>query len=110
MDKPIRVNAFAELGETDLERKISLSKELLEIAEVLEPGKSLFRAKLLLDLLPALMCQTRAKLQNGIIDKHEAKVELLGLVTLLIHTQSTYVYDFSYDFIIRISAMASRKC
>lgn len=66
--------AFEELGETDLERKISLCMELLEIAEVLEPGMSLFRGKLLLDLLPALMGQTRGKLQNGIMNKHEAKV------------------------------------
>lgn len=63
-----------ELGETDLERKIFLCKELLEMAEILEPGMSLFRAKLLLELLPALMCRTKGKLQNGIIGKHEAQV------------------------------------
>lgn len=35
---------------------------------------SLFRARLLLDLLPALMWQTKGKLQNGVIGKREAKV------------------------------------
>lgn len=39
-----------ELKETQLERKASLTEELLEISEVIEPGLSSFRGFLLVDL------------------------------------------------------------
>lgn len=49
---------FTEIGDTELSRKISLCEELLEVAKILEPGESIFRGKLLVDLQEALFVQT----------------------------------------------------
>lgn len=70
---------FIEMGETDLERKISLGKELLAIAELLEPGQSVFRGKLLLDMIPALMQQTKRKVINRLINSQIASVKFIKI-------------------------------
>lgn len=66
--------SFAEICETDLKRKISLCEELLEVVEVLEPGKSIFRGKLLADLQEAQFMQIEQRIQNGEISKLVARV------------------------------------
>lgn len=63
-----------EIGDTDLSRKISLCYELLDVAEILEPGSSIFRGKLLIDLQEALHVQTKRQLKAKIISLAEAKV------------------------------------
>lgn len=64
----------AEIGDTDLSRKISLCEELLEIAAILEPGQSIFRGKLLVELQEALAVQLNRRLDNGEISKVVARV------------------------------------
>lgn len=63
-----------ELGDTDLGRKISLCNELLGVAEILEPGNSLFRGRLLIDLQEALSHQTERQLQDKTISAVTAQV------------------------------------
>lgn len=65
---------YVEIGDTELHRKISLCIELLEVAEILEPGKSIFRGKLLVDLQEAVLVQTERYLKNGEISKLVARV------------------------------------
>lgn len=68
------IESISELGEADLERKIALGKELLDLAEVLEPGTGFFRGKLLLDLVPAMMQRTKRRAESRSISKKEALV------------------------------------
>lgn len=63
-----------EIGDTDLSRKISLCNELLKVAQVLEPGESVFRGKLLVDLQEALFVQTERQLSGRDISAVVAKV------------------------------------
>lgn len=63
-----------EIGDTDLSRKISLCNELLQVAKVLEPGGSVFRGKLLVDLQEALFVQTERQLSGRDISLVVAKV------------------------------------
>lgn len=65
---------FVEICETDLKRKISLCEELLKVVKVLEPGKSTFRGKLLVDLQEALFVQTEQRVKNGEVSKLVALV------------------------------------
>lgn len=62
------------MGETDLERKISLGRELLAMAEVLEPGLGNFRGNVLLGMVPALIQQTKRKAGNRRIKRIEILV------------------------------------
>lgn len=57
-----------------MDRKIALSEELLDLAEVLEPGRGFFRGKLLLDLVPALMQRTKRRVESRSIRKQDALV------------------------------------
>lgn len=63
-----------EIGDTDLNRKIDLCNELLEIAEILEPGQGLFRGKLLIDLQEALSYRTERQLNDQTISVVTAQV------------------------------------
>lgn len=65
---------LAEIGDTDLGRKISLCRELLEVAKILEPGRSIFRGKLIVDLQEALFVQTERQLSNRDISSVVAHV------------------------------------
>lgn len=64
----------AEIGDTDLSRKIFLCRELLEVAKILEPGQSIFRGKLLVDLQEALFVQTERQISNREISSVVAHV------------------------------------
>lgn len=57
-----------------LRRKIDLCHELLEIADILEPGYSRFRGNLLYDLQAAMVVQTKRDYDNETITKDAAKV------------------------------------
>lgn len=65
---------FAEICETDIKRKISLCQELIQVVRVLEPGKSVFRGKLLVDLQEAMFAETERRISNGEISKLVARV------------------------------------
>lgn len=65
---------FAEIGDTDLSRKISLCQELLKVAQILEPGRGIFRARLLVDMQEALFAQTERRLNNREISTVVAEV------------------------------------
>lgn len=66
-----------EIGDTDLNRKISLCRELLDVAKILEPGRSIFRGKLLVDLQEALYVQTERLLSNRDISSVVAHVSFV---------------------------------
>lgn len=74
-----------EICDTDLSRKISLSEELLEVAKILEPGQSIFRGKLLVDLQEALFVQTERLLNRRDISMVVAKVCIIFLPYNKIH-------------------------
>lgn len=74
-----------EIGDTELSRKISLCKELLKIAEKLEPGRSIFRGKILLDLQEALCVQTERQLNNRDISAVVAHVSFFCLKYAIKH-------------------------
>lgn len=63
-----------EIGDTDLNRKIDLCNELLGIAEILEPGQSIFRGKLLIDLQESLSHRTERQLNDQTISVVTAQV------------------------------------
>ncbi|KAH0820855.1 hypothetical protein GEV33_001936 [Tenebrio molitor] len=58
-----------DLSDELLERKIQLCQELLEVADILEPGHSRFRGSLLYDLHEAMMVQVRRGGGEGVEDK-----------------------------------------
>lgn len=62
-----------------MSRKIDLCNELLVVAETLEPGGGLFRAKLLIDLQEALSYQTERQLKEQTISVVTAQVKYLFL-------------------------------
>lgn len=68
------IHSFAEICETDIKRKISLCKELIQVVKVLEPGKSIFRGKLLVDLQEALFAETERRVKNREMSKLVALV------------------------------------
>lgn len=57
-----------------LDRKIKLCQELLEVADVLEPGFSRFRGCLLYDLQAAMVVQAKRDYASDKLTKQEAGV------------------------------------
>lgn len=57
-----------------LQRKIDLCHELLEIADILEPGYSRFRGNLLYDLQSAMVVQAKRDYDDDKITKEATKV------------------------------------
>lgn len=83
---------FAEMCETDIKRKISLCEELLKVVRVLEPGKSIFRGKLLVDLQNALFALIDQRVKNGEISKLVALV----CIFILLYTHSFQLHSQTY--------------
>lgn len=67
-----------------------MCNELLELAEILEPGASIFRGKLLIDLQEALRIQTKRKLNDNLIPKVDAQVSLAVQRTSTIQAKSPF--------------------
>ena len=65
---------FSEITDAGLSRKIELCMELLEIADLFEPGASHFRGKVLLDLQEAITVQTKREYDNDLLTKGGAQV------------------------------------
>lgn len=84
---------FAEICETDLKRKASLCEELLKVVKVLEPGKSIFRGKLLVDLQEAQFFLIEQRIKNGEISKLVARVSILYSLESHKQTHSIFKYD-----------------
>jgi hypothetical protein len=63
-----------ELPDTLLQRKTNLCTELLEIADVLDPGASRLRGILLYDLQAAMAVQAKRDLASDKITKAAAQV------------------------------------
>lgn len=82
--------SFAEICETDIKRKISLCEELIKVVRVLEPGKSIFRGKLLVDLQEALFAETERRVNNGEMSKLVARV---CIILIYIHFNFAKFYQ-----------------
>lgn len=65
-----------ELTDAGVQRKIDLCNELLEIAELFEPGWSHFRGNLLLDLQEAMVIQIKREFAKDLITKQGAQVRI----------------------------------
>lgn len=64
----------SEITDELIERKIQLCRELLEIADILEPGLSRFRGYLLHDLQAAMVVQAKRDYANGKMTKKAFQV------------------------------------
>lgn len=85
---------LSEMKETQLERKASLTEELLEISEVIEPGLSSFRGFLLIDLYRCkrelLMRYTTKKM---LTDEREREQRIQEIGELLRRAEMTMGFD-----------------
>lgn len=75
------------MNDAAIKRKIELCQELLEVAEVLDGGWSMFRGNLLLDLQEAMFVQTKREFLNGLLTQSATQVG--------IHI-NLYVYMYVY--------------
>lgn len=57
-----------------MKRKIDLCHELLEVADVLDPGWTRFRGTLLLELQAAMAVQIKREFESGKLTKEGAQV------------------------------------
>jgi hypothetical protein len=67
---------FIELPDRLLERKINLCTELLEVADILDPGATRIRGLLLYDLQAAMVVQAKRDLASDKIMKAAARVSI----------------------------------
>ncbi|XP_069699805.1 SET domain-containing protein SmydA-8-like isoform X2 [Periplaneta americana] len=74
---------LSELSSRQLERKINLCTELLEIADVLDPGASRIRGLLLYDLQAAMVVQAKRDLAEDKVTKSAAQDIMVESMTLL---------------------------
>lgn len=72
-----------ELNKAALERKISLCIELLEVADRVEPGATLFRGKILLDLQQVMTMKTKREFEAELITHAKAQEQLLESMQVL---------------------------
>lgn len=64
----------AEMNDAAIKRKIELCQELLEVADVLDGGCSIFRGNLLLDLQEAMVVQAKREYLNGLLTREATQV------------------------------------
>ncbi|XP_071538278.1 SET domain-containing protein SmydA-8-like isoform X2 [Panulirus ornatus] len=60
---------YRDMTREQLERKVTYCRELLELADIIDPGLSLFRGTLLFELQAALVALAKMLLSNEIISK-----------------------------------------
>lgn len=63
------------MNDAALKRKIELCQELLEVADVLDGGWSIFRGNLLLDLQEAMFVQTKREFLAGLLTQSATQVK-----------------------------------
>lgn len=68
-----------------LKRKIDLCHELLEVADILEPGWSRFRGTLLLELQAAMAIHIKREFEADKLTKANAQVSYV-IIIVLIHS------------------------
>lgn len=74
---------YRDLSREQVEKKVSYCRELLELADVIDPGLSLFRGTLLFELQAALVALAKILLSNEIITKEKTQDYMSEAVTLL---------------------------
>ncbi|XP_023303762.2 SET domain-containing protein SmydA-8 [Lucilia cuprina] len=72
-----------EMNDAAIKRKIELCQELLEVADVLDGGWSIFRGNLLLDLQEAMFVQTKREFLNGLLTQAATQEKFLESMQLL---------------------------
>lgn len=72
-----------DLPDNLLKRKIDICHELIEIADVLEPGWSKFRGTLLLELQAAMAFQIKREFEEDKLTKTNAQEQLMETMVLL---------------------------
>lgn len=82
-----------EIGEALIERKTQLCEELIEIADVIEPGLSSFRGFLLLDLYVTKLELFKRYTAKEMIDQEERQQMLQELATTLIDLNEVMKLD-----------------
>lgn len=74
---------FHELTDAAVKRKIDLCMELLEIADLFDPGWSRFRGMLLLDLQEITAVQTKREFNSELLTKEAAQAKLMQSMAIL---------------------------
>ncbi|GAB0093570.1 SET domain-containing protein [Sergentomyia squamirostris] len=74
---------MSQLNDAALIRKVDLCRELLEVANELEPGYSFFRGYLLMDLQAVLAIQAKRDFDSKVIDREETLKRLTEAQDLL---------------------------
>ncbi|XP_068617853.1 SET domain-containing protein SmydA-8 [Battus philenor] len=74
---------LAELSDDMLKRKVELCRELLELADKLEPGWTRFRGTILLELQSAMSMQTKREFETQKLTKSGAQDQLMQSMALL---------------------------
>ncbi|XP_050334966.1 SET domain-containing protein SmydA-8 [Bactrocera neohumeralis] len=72
-----------EMNDAAVKRKVELCQELLEVAEILDGGWSIFRGNLLLDLQEALVVQAKREFERGLLTKANVQEKLTEAMELL---------------------------
>ncbi|XP_013119232.1 SET domain-containing protein SmydA-8 [Stomoxys calcitrans] len=75
--------SMIEHNDAALKRKLELCQELLEIAELLDGGWSIFRGNLILDLQEAMVVQAKREFLNGLLTREATQEKLLESMNLL---------------------------
>ncbi|XP_076045910.1 SET domain-containing protein SmydA-8-like isoform X2 [Oratosquilla oratoria] len=74
---------YYELTETQLQNKVEWCKELLKLADVIDPGKSLLRGTLLFELQAGVTALAKYRLSNDIITQEKAQEAMKEAVEYL---------------------------
>lgn len=74
---------FSEMTDAAVKRKVELCQELLEVAEILDGGWSIFRGNLLLDLQEALVVQAKREFEKDLLTKANVQEKLTEAMELL---------------------------
>uniref|UniRef100_W8B5D3 Protein msta, isoform A n=1 Tax=Ceratitis capitata TaxID=7213 RepID=W8B5D3_CERCA len=72
-----------EMNDAAVKRKVELCQELLDIADILDGGFSIFRGNLLLDLQEALVVQAKREFEQGLLTKTNVQEKLAEAMELL---------------------------
>ncbi|XP_067613512.1 SET domain-containing protein SmydA-8 [Eurosta solidaginis] len=72
-----------EMTDAAVKRKVELCRELLEVADVLDGGWSIFRGNLLLDLQEALVVQAKREFEQGLLTKTNVQEKLTEAMDML---------------------------
>lgn len=72
------------MNDAAIKRKIELCLELLEVAEIIDAGWSIFRGNILMDLQEASVMQAKNEYLNGLLTREAVQVQLIFRSTIFI--------------------------